>query len=331
MAATRLPKRFWIHGRTARFNKSAYDIYVNMLRTATEGFSGVIGGVDSLELCGFNQLVAKPDEFVRRVARNQQIILKEEAHFGKVMDPAGGCYYIETLTSELATKGWKLMQELESTGGMIRSLRSGKIHELIEPVAKARIDAANKRRDLFVGVNIHADLKAAVPELVSIPVNPNPMKAVSLEKGALPQIRAVETLEKLRSEIVRSPGNRKIFMLNMGSLAEYKARADFALGFFQVGGFEVICTDGFSDVAQAAKAARESGAQAVCLCSTDDNYQSLVPEVCEALPDMIRILAGYPADKVEQYKAQGMDVFIHLRADAVATLRDLAIQMEVIR
>ncbi len=322
--------KIWIHGRTARFNKSAYDIYVNMLRTATEGFSGVIGGVDSLEIGGFNQLVAKPDEFVRRVARNQQIILKEEAHFGKVMDPAGGCYYVESLTSELATRGWKLMQELESTGGMIHSLRSGKVHDLIEPIAKARVEAVSKRRDIFVGVNIHADLKAAIPELLPIPVNPNPVKAVSLVKGPLPQVRAVEALEKLRSQIVRSKGNRKIIMLNMGPLAEYKARADFALGFFQVGGFEVICTEGFSDVAEAVKAAQASGAKAFCLCSTDDNYQRLVPEVCQALPNLVSILAGYPADKVEQYKEQGMDVFIHLRADSCATLRDLAIRMEVI-
>ncbi|MCB5246587.1 MAG: acyl-CoA mutase large subunit family protein [Candidatus Cloacimonetes bacterium] len=322
-------QKIWIHGRTASFNKSSYDIYVNLLRTATESFSGVIGGVDSLEIRGFNQLLAEPNEFVRRIARNQHIILREEAFFGKVIDPAGGCYYIESLTNELASQAWKLMQELEGSGGFIRSLLAGKIHDLIAPVAKARIEAVNKRRDIIVGVNMYADPQEPAPRLMPAAVNPDPVKAVSLERGPLPRLRAVAALEKLRSEIVSSEANKKIFLLNLGSLAEYKARAEFATGFFQVGGFDVISAGGFSEVAEAVKAARESGAKAFCLCSTDDNYQQLVPQICSALSNETLILAGYPADKVEDYKQLGIDFFIHLRADALATLTDLAARMEV--
>ncbi len=324
-------QKVWIHGRTASFNKSTFDIYVNLLRSATESFSGVIGGVDSLEVGCFNQLVAEPDEFARRVARNQQIILREEAHFGKVIDPAGGCYYIESLTAELASQAWKLMQDLETTGGMIKSLRSGRIHELIEPVAKARVEAVNKRRDVFVGVNMYADPQEPAPSPAPIPINPDPVKSVTLDKGPLPRLCVVGEIEALRSRIVSSAANKKIFLLNLGSLAEYKPRADFATGFFQVGGFEVISAGGSSTVQEAVEAARKSGAKAFCLCSTDENYQHLVPELCSAIPDGTLILAGYPADKVDEYKELGINLFIHLRADAHSTLRDLATRMEVVK
>jgi methylmalonyl-CoA mutase len=324
-------QKVWIHGRTGSFNKSSYDIYVNLLRTATESFSGVIGGVDSLEVDTFNKLASREDEFVRRLARNQQIILKEEAHFGKVMDPAGGCYYIESLTSELASGAWKLMQDLEIEGGMIRSLIAGKVHAMIEPVAKARIEAVNKRKDVFVGVNMYADPAEPAPQTVNAEKAQDPVRAVELQAGPLPKLRAVEAIELLRSRIVNSKSYKKIFLLNMGSLAEYKARADFASGFFQVGGFEVESPSGFTNVAEAAEAAKASGAAAFCVCSTDDNYRHLAGELCQALPGKVMILAGYPADMVETYKQQGINIFIHIRADVRATLDELAVLAEVVK
>lgn len=129
-------QKIWIHGRTASFNKSRLDIYVNLLRTTTEGFAGVIGGVDSLQIESFNNLLLEGDDTARRLARNQQLILKEEAHLDKVIDPAGGCYYIEYLTGELADRAWKLMQELETGQGMLKALRAGKVHAMIAEVAK---------------------------------------------------------------------------------------------------------------------------------------------------------------------------------------------------
>ncbi len=322
-------QKIWIHGKTANFNKSIYDNYVNVLRTGTEGFAGVIGGVDSLEIGHFNQLTEIPDEFSRRIARNQQIILKEEAHFGKVIDPAGGCYYIESLTSELATKAWGLMQDLESMGGMVRCLRAGKIHELIEPIAKARIEAVNKRKDVFVGINMYANPLEKEPVNGSESDVPESSKAVELDKGALPRHRAMEILENLRLSLAKSQANKQVFLLNMGSIAEFKARADFASGFLQVGGFEVISNNGFASVSEAVQAAKASGAKAFCLCSTDDNYINLVPELRKELMGQILILAGYPTDLVESYKQQGINLFIHIRADVFNTLSQLALQMGV--
>lgn len=320
-------QKVWIHGKTARFNKSLLDKYVNVLRTTTEGFAGVIGGVDSLEIESFDALSSVPDAASRRIARNQQVILNEEAHFGKVIDPAGGCYYIETLTNELATKAWELMQDLESAGGMVRCLRSGKVHEMIETVAKTRIDAVNTRKDVFVGVNMYANPQ----DQLSMPENDEDIVngAVHLDKGALPKKRAVAGLEVLRAKISAGQWNKKIFLLNVGSVAEFKARADFATGFFQVGGFEVISDAGHATLAEAVQAAKNSGASAFCLCSTDDNYTSLVPQLGELMKDEILILAGYPKDMVPQYTAQGIKLFIHVRADLHAILSDLAKLMEV--
>jgi methylmalonyl-CoA mutase len=348
--AMEINHKIWIHGKTARFNKSLADLYVNVLRAGTESFAGVIGGVDSLETDCFDDLVNPDAELSRRMARNQQVILKEEAHFAKVVDPAGGCYYIESLTNELAGKAWALMQEIEGAGGMVRCLRAGRIHDYIEGVAKSRIDAVNKRKSVFVGVNMFANPQEQIPhtcesrylsegEVVSgdsrLHMNEENgrkegKKAIILERGALPVRRAMEEVESLRMKVETSTGNKKILLLNMGSVAEYKARADFASGFFQVAGFEVISPNGLVSVDEAIKTADESGAGAYCICSTDDNYVDLVPELGSKLKGKTLILAGYPTEKVEEYKAAGISCFIHLRADVVATLHDLALQMGVI-
>lgn len=322
-------QKVWIHGKTASFNKSIYDSYVNVLRTATEGFSGVIGGVDSLEIGCFDELTAVPDEFSRRMARNQQIILNQEAHFGKVIDPAGGCYYIESLTSELANKAWELMQDLESAGGMVRCLRAGKIHDMIEAVADARIDAVHKRKNVFIGVNMFANPLEKTSTRETEAMAEERAKAVSLDKGSLPRHRVVEKLEALRTHISGTSVNTKVFLLNMGTIDEYKARADFAMGFLQVGGFKVISPSGYASVAEAVKAAIDADAAAYCICSTDDKYQHLVPELCGALKGKTMILAGYPTEMVQGYKDKGISLFIHLRADVYDTLTDLAVMMGV--
>ena len=323
-------QKVWIHGKTARFNKSIYDNYVNVLRTSTEGFAGVIGGVDSLEIDCFDRLRGESDEFSRRMARNQQVILKEEAHFGKVIDPAGGCYYIENLSNDLAEKAWTLMQEIEAAEGMVRSLRAGRIHDYLDKAAQSRIDAANKRKSVFVGVNMYANPL----EKAANPSKPEPAvelpKAAILDKGPLPKRRAMEAVENLRMRIEASPAQKQIFLMTMGSVAEFKARADFANGFFQVAGFEVMYPQGFSTVNEAVDAALKSGANAICICSTDENYVQLVPEICEKLKGMTMILAGYPTDQIEAYKEYGISSFIHIRADLVSTLAELAVQMEVI-
>jgi len=324
-------QKVWIHGITASFNKSIYDNYVNVLRTSTEGFAGVIGGVDSMEIGYFDELVTEPNEFSSRLARNQQIILKEEAHFAKVMDAAGGCYYVEHLTNELANKAWSLMQDLESAGGMVRCLRAGTIHDMLSAVASAKIDAVHKRKNVFVGVNMFANPSEDEEQHSNASAGEEKRTyEVSLDRGALPKLRAVEKLETLRTAINSSKKNKKVYMLNIGSIAEFKPRADFVAGFLQVGGFEVISSNGFTTAEEAILAARKTNAAAYCICATDDNYPHLVADICAKLKDKPMILAGYPLDMVEKYREQGINLFVHLKADVFETLIALANLMEVL-
>lgn len=318
-------RKIWIHGKTGSFNKSRYDLYVNLLRTSTEGFSAVIGGVDSLEIDRFDAVVnPEAEEFAKRLARNQQLILGEEAHFSKVADPAGGCYYIENLTAELAAQAWKLMQEIEAEGGMLKCLESGKIHEMIASVANARLDAVHKRRDVFVGVNMYADPNDEARPEVEDKINDS-KAAVRLSQGVLPRLRAMATLEDFRVRIQKA--KPEVFLLTMGTIADYKARADFSAGFLQVGGFKTITGTGYTDIDSAVEAAKNY--QAVCICSTDAKYPELVPALSENLKGKTLILAGYPKDMVDSYKKDGIDLFIHLRANVLDTLRELAKKMEV--
>ncbi|MDD3535947.1 MAG: methylmalonyl-CoA mutase family protein [Candidatus Cloacimonetes bacterium] len=318
-------QKVWIHGKTASFNKSTYDLYVNMLRTSTEAFSGVMGGVDSLEVDAFDAALGAADsDFAKRIARNQQLILAEEAHLGKVVDPAGGCYYIESLSYELANKSWQLMQDIEAKGGMLKALETGFIHSEIEAIAKARIDNIHKRRDVIVGVNMYANPDDKCPE-IKAPKATDPAIAYALASGKLPRRRAVESLEAFRSRV--QAADKEIFLITMGSLAEYKARADFSTGFFQVAGFKVVSGTGYMDIPSALAAAKDY--DAVCICSTDDKYVELVPLLCQGLGGKLKILAGYPADKVEDYKAAGIDIFIHIRSNAFDTLYEIASKMGV--
>ncbi len=322
-------QKVWIHGKTATFNQSLYDVYVNLLRNATEAFSGIIGGVDSLEVGRFNELTSEEDEFSRRLARNQQIILKEESHFDKVVDPAGGSYYLENLTQDLASQAWKYMQELEAEDGVLNALKKGKIHSDIEKVANARKEAMRKRKDIYVGVNLYANPDENLPTRIQIPTESNPIKIEVLDAGALPQLRVVEELENLRTRVMQSGKNTKIFLMNMGTINDYRVRADFATGFFQAGGFTVISPQGFMTVEDAIKTAKESNAAAYCICSTDEKYNELVPEICSALPDSFLILAGYPKDKVDDFKEKGIKMFIYMGADIVETLDAFAKKLGV--
>ena len=144
----------FIHGRSSIFNKSVLDPHTNMLRATAEGFSGVIGGVDSMHLAAFDEPVRTPDEFSSRIARNIHVILAEECGFSEVADAAGGSWYVESLTIELARKAWELFQELEKRGGMAVALRESFPQQAVAVSAKARLDAVSKRREAVLGVNL---------------------------------------------------------------------------------------------------------------------------------------------------------------------------------
>jgi len=161
------PSPLFIHGRSSIFNKSVLDPYTNMLRATAEGFAGVVGGVDSMHVAAFDEPVRTPDEFSTRIARNIHVILAEECGFAEVADAAGGSWYVESLTIELAKKAWELFQEVEKRGGMAVALREGFPQSAIAVSAKARREAVSKRREAVLGVNLF-------PNPAETPLTPNP-------------------------------------------------------------------------------------------------------------------------------------------------------------
>ncbi len=148
-----------IHARTSAWNKTALDPHVNMLRSTAEAFAGIVGGVDSLHVSPFDEVVRTPDEFSRRIARNTQLILESEAHLGKVIDPSGGSWYVEVLTDQVAEQAWKLLQEIESAGGMLNQLKTGAIQRQVEEIAEQRRKNVSQRKERIVGTNMYANLQ----------------------------------------------------------------------------------------------------------------------------------------------------------------------------
>ncbi len=324
-----------IHGETAVRNKSRLDPYVNMLRTTTEAFAAAVGGVDSLLTVPFNQpLSDEPDEFARRIARNQQLILQEEVHLTRFIDPVGGAYYAEWLTDQLAKRAWSLFQEIEAAGGMLAALQAELPQQWVAETAAARAAKLAKRKEVMVGVNQYADVGERLSvsgERYSVSgkqtSESSKQSHVSSLQSAISPIRLSEPFEALRNWASRyemENGRRpQIFLANMGPLRQYKARADFTRGFFAVGGFEMIDEGGFDSPETAANAALKSEAKAVVICSTDETYPELVSPLVQGIktqqPGAIVILAGYPKEQIEAHKAAGINAFIHLGADCLAT------------
>ncbi len=142
-----------LHARTSIWNKTKVDPYVNMLRVTSEAFSAVIGGCDSMHVGPFDEVVRTPDDFSRRIARNVHTILAEECDLTKVIDPAGGSYYVEWLTDQVAQKAWEWFQKVEAEGGLVAALKKGSVQKAIAEVAAARVANVEKRRDVIVGTN----------------------------------------------------------------------------------------------------------------------------------------------------------------------------------
>lgn len=151
-------RKIRVNAKTSVYNKTVYDPYVNMLRTATEAFSGVIGGCDSMTVSPFDEIMRKPDEFSTRIARNQQIILQEECNLADVIDPAGGSYFVETLTKELAGKAWEFFVKIEAAGGIVKALESGMVQDAVAATAAGKKKLIDTRRSSVVGTNNYANL-----------------------------------------------------------------------------------------------------------------------------------------------------------------------------
>lgn len=306
---------------TSRFNQTVFDAHVNLLRSQTETFSACVAGVDSIVTTPFDVPYKRPDAFSERIARNQQFLLKEESHMDKVVDPAGGSYYVETLTVAIANEGWKLFLATVDEGGFFKAVGEGKVQAAVnEACAKRHTDVA-RRKEILLGTNQYPNINEKADNKIEIS---GCKCCCGTEKGpnALSMKRAATDFEELRLATEAASKRPKVFMLTIGNLAMRLARAQFSTNFFGCAGYEIIDNLGFETVEQGVDAALEQGADVIVLCSSDDEYATLASEAFKYLNGRAEfVVAGAPAC-TDDLKAVGINDYVHVRCNVLDTLRD---------
>ncbi|MDR0814666.1 MAG: methylmalonyl-CoA mutase family protein [Bacteroidales bacterium] len=312
-----------IHGETADWNITVYDSYVNLLRSTTETMSAAIAGVDSMTVQAFDSAYRRSDAFSDRIARNQQIVLQDEAYFGKIVDPSAGSYYIENLTASIADSAWKLFLEIEDKGGYLAAMKAGFIQAQVEESAAKRRAAIASRKEVLLGTNQYANLKEEMKDQIGDVGCCS--RSANSEKiaGPLKFFRLGESFEALRLRTENSKRQPKVFLLTIGNLAMRKARAGFAQNFFSVAGFEITDNNGFETVEEGVAAAVKAKADIIVLCSSDDEYPALAPQAVAAAKNKgILVLAGFPKPIVDELKAAGIEHFIYAGQNVIEALTE---------
>ena len=318
--------KMFVHAVTSEFNQTLYDSHVNLLRSMTETMSAALAGVNSIETLPFDRCYKRPDEFSERIARNQQILLRDESHLDKVVDPAGGSYYIENLTASIAAQAWKVFQEVEDNGGFDAMLRKGEIQGKVnESGVKRHLDVA-RRKESLLGTNQFPNFNEMALDKVSGECACTcGCAAGEVTDGAVTALnfdRAASQFEQLRLDTERAANRPKVFMLTIGNLAMRLARAQFSSNFFGCAGYEIIDNIGFETVKEGIDAAMEKGADVVVLCSSDDEYATYAPEAFKELAGRAQfVVAGAPAC-MDDLKAAGIENFIHVKVNVLDTLVD---------
>ena len=309
-----------IFAQTSSFNQTIFDPYVNLLRTQTEAMSAGIAGVDSLLITSFDEPFKTPDDFSERIARNQQILLKEECHFDKIVDASGGSYYIESLSHSIAQEAWKIFLEAEEKG-FYELVKKGEIQSSVNVSAEKRFKAVAQRREILLGTNQYPNFTEKMNEKVSKEKESDSC-CLSSNACTLNTKRLAEDFETLRLTTERSGKEVKAFMLTIGNLAMRLARSQFSSNFLACAGYKIIDNLGFETVAQGVEAARKAGAGIIVLCSSDDEYVTYAPEAHKLIGDKeLLIVAGAPAC-MEELKAQGITNFINVKSNVLETLQE---------
>lgn len=306
-----------IHAETSRWNQTVYDPYVNMLRGTTEAMSATIAGVHSLEVMPFDASFENPTEFSKRIARNVELLLKNESHFDQVVDPAGGSYYVENLTQSIAAEAWKLFLEIEQKGGYTEAYKAGLIVERIKASAAAKDKNIATRRQTLLGANQYPNFT----EVAGKEITAESVTRKQAEGNVLVPYRGAMAFEEMRLQVDRSGKEPKAFMLTCGNLGMARARSQFSCNFFACAGIKVIDNTYFKSIEEGAKAALESKAQIVVVCASDDDYAEAAPKVKELLGGKaILVVAGAPACAPE-LEAQGITNFINVKSNVLETLK----------
>lgn len=312
-----------IHSETSTWNKTIFDYNNNILRSTTEAMSAILGGSDSVNTLPFDSIFKKSDNFSERISRNIQHIIKEEAYFNKVADPAAGSYYIETLTASIAEHAWKLFVEIEEKGGFKSIVESGLIFEEIEKVSQKKDLNISTRKTTILGVNQYPNLGEIMIDKLENPVEPAKSKTVlKLYRGS----QAFEELRFATSNYVMNGGVRpKVYLAQFGNLAMRKARAQFITNFFGIIAFEIIDAEPVNNVDWTVKHILESKADIVVFCSSDDEYSTIAPEITKMLKEedseISVVVAGNPMEFSDVLIKAGVDEFINVKTNTFECLK----------
>jgi methylmalonyl-CoA mutase len=315
-----------LHAVTSEWNQTVYDPYVNMLRGTTEAMSAALAGVDSLEVTPFNTPYAAKDEFSCRIARNTQLLLKEEAYLDRVTDPSAGSYYIESLTASIANEAWKLFVEIEEKGGYIAALKEGFIQTLVKAATQKKDLNIATRRDILLGTNQYPNFTEKLDKKVLEEQTCESCccgnRHDECEKIVEPirLYRGAESFEQLRMKTEKQGKVPVAFMLTFGNLSMCRARAQFACNFFAVAGFDVQDNNRFADINEGIDTALKAGASIIVACSSDDEYAEAVPVINEKIAGKaIVVVAGDPACRAD-LEAKGVSHYINVKSNVLETL-----------
>jgi len=308
---------------TSEYNQTIFDSYVNLLRSQTEAMSAAISNVDSIVVVPFDKQYETPTDFAERIARNQQLLLKEEAHFDKLVDVAGGSYTIEHLTDAIAQEGWKLFLAVENAGGFLAESINGNIQNAVNASNQKRHEDTAKRKEFILGTN-------QFPNFTETSEGKKPVASCCKtcckdEAGTIPALnkaRMASDFEELRLQTEAAKTQPVAFMLTIGNLAMRQARAQFSCNFLAAAGYKVIDNLGFKTVEEGVDAALAAGANIVVICSSDDEYaEYAIPAYNYLNGRALYVVAGAPACS-EDLKAAGIENFINVKSNQLATLKE---------
>ncbi|MBS0232841.1 MAG: methylmalonyl-CoA mutase small subunit [Proteobacteria bacterium] len=301
------------------------DPWTNILRTTIACAGAALGGADAIVVLPFTFALGKPDAFARRVARNIQIVCQEESHLGRVDDPAGGSWYVENLTDEMAKKAWEIFQDIEARGGLLACLQSGFIQETIAKAAETRARSVATIRQELTGVNAFPLLGDDGVHAEPWPKPPASAGKAAIEITLLKPHRLGEAFEELR-DAADAHGGFNVFLASMGEIVDHNIRTTWTKNYLAAGGIAALVSDGYKTPEEAVEAFKKSGASSACICSSDAVNATLAEPTAKALKAAgaaLVLMAGKPGDNEATLKAAGVDQFLFAGADAVATLKGL--------
>ncbi len=311
-----------VNATTTSYNMTMFDSYVNLLRSQTETMSAAIAGVHSIVVRPFDEVYEQPTDFSERIARNQQLLLKEESHFDKVVDPSAGSYFIEELTTSLADAAWKLFLKIEDEGGFLAAIKNGTVQDDINATNIKRHGDAAKRKEFILGTNQFPNFTEKSDGKTPLERGHHSCGHEATAFKAIRSSRLAADFEQLRLATEDSKKVPTAFMLTIGNLAWRQARAQFSSNFLACAGYKIIDNLGFDTVEEGVDAALKANADIVVLCSSDDEYATYAVPAFQYLDNRAMfIVAGAPAC-MDELKAAGIENFVHVKCNVLETLQE---------